>query len=191
MGKITFGMRLATLLVVAFLFDLTEAGLGQSPEVVSRPENQAVPEGGNAILSVSVTGELPITYQWRRWKGSVISDYWNPTLDSTNCTLVLTNVQASDACLFLLDINNAAGHSSGVLTTVAVFSSNMATNGFTVTINGDTNLNWRVDYTTNFHAPDWVTLTNLIIPEFTPEITFTDLEATNLSRFYRVIPVPE
>ena len=184
-------MWLASLLLVVFVFGLPEVGLGQSPEFVSRPVSQAVPEGGNAILSVSVTGELPITYEWRRWKGSVISDYWKPALDSTNCTLVLTNVQASDACLFLLDVYNAAGNSGGALTTVAVFSSNMATNGFTLTINGDTNLNWRVEYTTNFHTPDWVTLTNLIIPESPPEITFTDLEATNLSRFYRVIPVPE
>jgi hypothetical protein len=191
MGKTTSGMRQASLLLMVILFGLAEAAFGQGPVVVSRPESQAVPEGGNAILTVSVTGELPITYKWKRLKGSSLTPYWSPTLDATTCTLVVTNMQASDACLFLLDITNAAGSASGGITTVAVFSSDMRTNGFTFTVSGNTNLDWRIDCSTNFPAQDWFTLTNLVISSSPPFArVFTDPEATNLSRFYRMIPVP-
>lgn len=155
------------------------------PFVVEGPESQAVPEGGTAILSVSCTGSLPITYTWHR--NFEFTNYYSATLDSTNCTLVLTNMTPEKACFFNLDVSNADGFGGGKQVIVAVISAGMETNGFALSIRGVTNSVWRVDCKTNL-ASDWFTVTNFDIPRQPPVFKFVDLEGTNLSRFYRVVP---
>jgi hypothetical protein len=174
----------ALLCTTPLVFD--SAAFGQSPWIVVPPLSQAVPEGGTAYLSVSVTGALPITYTWHR--NYEFTNYYSATLDSTNFTLVLSNMTPSQACFFNLDVSNADGHAPGKQVIVAVLSSGMETNGFALTIRGLTNSVWRIDYTTNLDAPDWLTLTNVAIPKAPPVIKFVDLAATNLNRFYRVLP---
>jgi hypothetical protein len=165
---------------------LTNTVLGQSPGIVVAPVSQAVPEGDTAYLSVSVTGALPITYTWHR--NFEFTNYYSVTLDSTNCTLVLTNLRPADACFFNLDTQNSFGHGPGKQVIVAVISSGMATNGFALNIRGLTNSVWTIKCTTNLAAPEWFTLTNFGIPRSPPVFKFVDLEATNLNRFYEVIP---
>ncbi len=160
--------------------------LGQYPWVVSPPVSQVVPEGGTAVLSVSVTGELPITYTWHR-NYDFYPPYYEVTLYSTNCTLVLTNMTPADACFFSLDTHNAYGYGQGVQAVVAVLSSGMETNGFALTIRGLTNSVWTINCSTNM-PPQWFTLTNFSIPKSPPVYKFVDMEATNLCRFYSVIP---
>ena len=165
---------------------LTNIVLGQSPWIVVPPVSQAVPEGGTAYLSVSVTGALPITYTWHR--NFEFTNYYRVTLDSTNCALVLTNLTPADACFFNLDTQNSFGNGAGKQVIVAVMSSGMDTNGFALTIRGLTNSVWTINYSTNLALPDWVTLTNFSIPRTPSVFEFVDLEATNLNRFYQVIP---
>jgi len=165
---------------------LSNTVLGQSPWIVVPPVSQVVPEGGTAYLSVSVTGALPITYTWRR--NFEFTNYYRVTLDSTNCTLVLTNLTPADACFFSLDTQNAFGYGPGKQVIVAVLSSGMATNGFALTIRGLTNSVWTINCITNLAHPEWFTLTNFSIPRSPPVFKFVDLEATNLNRFYEVIP---
>jgi hypothetical protein len=162
------------------------AAFGQSPQIVAAPVSQAVAEGGTAYLSVSVTGALPITYTWHR--NFEFTNYYTATLDSTNCTLVLSNLTPDKACFFNLDVNNAYGYAPGKQVIIAVISSGMETNGFVLTIHGLTNSVWRIDCATNLESPGWFTLTNLSIPSTPAFIKFVDLEATNLHRFYRVLP---
>jgi hypothetical protein len=164
----------------------TNTVLGQAPSIVIAPVSQAIPQGCNAYLSVSVAGALPITYTWHR--NFEFTNYYQVTLDSTNCTLVLTNMAPADACFFNLDTQNSYGYGPGKQVIVAVIASGMATNGFALTIRGLTNSVWTINCTTNVAPPNWFTLTNFSIPRNPPVFTYVDLAATNLSRFYQVIP---
>lgn len=184
MKKAANSLRYTTMLLcgAALLFSGTVSG--QAPWIVVPPVSQAVPEGGTAYLSVSVSGALPITYTWRR--NFEFTNYYQVTLDSTNCTLVLTNLAPADACFFNLDTQNAYGYGSGKQVIVAVISSGMETNGFALTIRGLTNSWWTINCTTNLSSPNWFTVTNFSIPRSPPVFKFVDVEATNLNRFYQV-----
>lgn len=178
--------RIAAVFGLTLSLLLPSAVYGQMPDIVIAPESQAVPEGGTAYLTVSVSGALPMTYRWRR--NFDFTPYYEVTLDSTNCTLVLTNLTPDKACFFNLDVSNAYGYGPGKQAVVAVISSGIETNGFVLTVYGLTNSIWRVDCNTNLQAANWFTLTNFSIPARPPVFRFVDLEATNMNRFYRVIP---
>lgn len=180
------GYKVAVLLL-GFTSFFINAGLGQAPAIVIPPASVAVPQGGNAYLSVSVSGALPITYTWHQ-NLNFATPYYQVTLNSTNCTLALTNLQPSDAGFFSLDTQNSFGHGPGKQAAVAVISSGMATNGFVLTINGLTNSFWTINCTTNLNPPSWFTLTNFGIPANPSGFRFVDRQATNLNRFYQVIP---
>jgi hypothetical protein len=179
------GLRHTVVLMCGIWLLVGHAAQGQAPWVVVAPMSQAVPQGSSATLSVSVSGELPITYTWHR--NYERTNYYQTTLYSTNCSLTLSNLMPADACFFGLDTQNAYGYGPGKQAIVAVISAGMATNGFSLTVRGVTNSVWTIKCTTNFPS-DWFTLTNFSIPPFTPVYTFVDLEATNLNRFYQVIP---
>lgn len=165
---------------------LTNTSLGQAPEIVIPPESVAVVQGGSATLSVSVRGALPITYTWHQ-NFNFATPYYQATLYSTNCSITLTNLQPSDAGFFSLDTQNADGYGPGKQAVVGVISAGMATNGFVLTVYGLTNSVWTVKCKRNMNSK-WFTLTNFSIPSYPPVFTFVDLEATNLNRFYQVIP---
>jgi len=174
-------------LLLGFASFWTNNGLSQAPSIVIPPASQAVPQGGNAYLSVTVSGALPITYTWHQ-NFNFATPYYQATLYSTNCTLVLTNLQPSDAGFFSLDTQNSYGYGPGKQAAIAVISSGMATNGFVLTTYGLTNSVWTIYCTTNLNPPNWFVLTNFGIPSYPPVFKFVDLEATNLNRFYKVIP---
>lgn len=177
-------LALLTMLTLA-----ASPGLSQLPSIVVRPASQAVVQGGSASLSVSTSGDLPITYTWMWFKNEQPPiPYYQETLDSTNCTIVLTNLQPSDAGFFNLNIQNSHGYGPGSQVAVGVIASGMETNGFALTVYGLTNSFWTVNYTTNLAQPNWTTLTNFSIPHNPRMVKFVDLGATNLNRFYQVIP---
>lgn len=175
----------ASLWIAALL--MANPALGQIPMLVSRPVSRAVAQGSTATLSVTLSGALPITYTWTWYRnGLPPTQFYYPNLYSTNCTIVLTNLQPADAGYVDLDSQNAYGPGPGVQTVVGVISADMATNGFVLNIYGVTNSFWTVNCTTNM-PPNWFTLTNFSIPR-EQTFKFVDLEATNLNRFYEVIP---
>jgi len=175
-----------TLLAFTLLLTVSPVAFGQHPIIVTAPVSQAVPEGGTAYLHVEAAGILPLTYTWRRNREA--TNYYQVTLDSTHCTLVLSNLTPAQACFFSLDVNNAYGYAGGKQVIVAVLSAGMETNGFALTIRGLTNSTWRIDCSTNLATSGWFTLTNFSIPRSPPLFKFVDLEGTNRSRFYQVIP---
>jgi hypothetical protein len=179
-------LRYPIVLLLGIILLFSNTVLGQSPSIVVPPESQGVPKGGTAYLSVTVAGALPITYTWHRNFES--TNYYQATLDSTNCTLTLPDMMPSNACFFNLDTHNSFGNGPGKQVVVAVISSGMATNGFVLTIQGLTNSVWTINCSTNLSPSNWFTLTNFGIPANPPVFTFVDLEATNLNRFYQVIP---
>lgn len=174
-------------LVLGITLFLSNCALARYPWIEIPPVSQAVPEGGSAALTVSMSGDLPITYTWNR--NFEPTNYYEVTLDSTNCTLLLTNLKPADACVFLLQGKNADGDSQVKEIVVGVIASGMATNGFALTVYGTTNCVWNVNCTTNIAAPEWFNLAKFNIPVNFSSYTYVDLEATNLSRFYQVIPI--
>lgn len=172
--------------VLGIVLFLANNALAMYPWIEIPPVSQAVPQGGTAALTVSMSGTLPITYKWNRNFES--TNYYEVTLDSTNCTLLLTNLTPADACVFLLHGENADGSSQYKEIVVGVIASGMATNGFALTVYGTTNCLWTVNCTTNIANPDWFNVTKFNIPVNFASYTYVDLQATNLSRFYQVIP---
>jgi uncharacterized repeat protein (TIGR03803 family) len=63
----------------------------------------------------------------------------------------------------------------------------METNGFALTIRGPANSRWTINCSTQM-PPRWFPLTNFTMPSSPPMFRFVDLEATNVQRFYEVIP---
>ncbi len=68
------------------------------PVIVVQPVDLSAKEGGSAILSVSATGTAPLNYKWRKG-GTYLTG-------KTADTLMITNVQASDAGLYFVEVSN-------------------------------------------------------------------------------------
>jgi hypothetical protein len=185
--KITTSIGTKILLFIGVISLMSNSGFCQAPVIVVPPQSQAVAQGCNVSLSVSVTGALPITYTWHQ-NFNFSTPYYQATLYSTNCTIVLTNLQPADAGFYSIGVQNADGYGAGKQAVVGIISSGIATNGFVLTVYGLTNSVWTVNYKTNFSSSTWMTLTNFSIPSYPPVFKFVDLQATNLSRFYQVIP---
>ena len=82
-----------------------------APLITSQPAGQTLATGGTASFSTSARGTAPLTYQWS-FNGS-------PLAGATNTTLVLTNVQPTQAGTYSVEVVNAYG---------AAFSTNATLN---------------------------------------------------------------
>jgi hypothetical protein len=83
------------------------------PFINSQPTNQTVLAGKPATFIVSASGSAPLSYQWQ-FNGTNL-------LNATNASLVLSNVQSSQAGNYLVQITNSVGATnsdSAVLTVV-------------------------------------------------------------------------
>jgi hypothetical protein len=72
-----------------------------SPAIISQPTNQTVNVGGAATFTVVASGTPPLTYQWN-FNGTNI-------VGATNTTLMLTNVQFSQAGNYTVLVTNLFG----------------------------------------------------------------------------------
>ena len=86
---------------------------GTAPTITSQPVSQTVVAGGSVSFSVTASGTAPLSYQWS-WNAS------NTLAGATNATLLLTNVQVSQAGNYAVLVSNSAGSviSSNALLTV-------------------------------------------------------------------------
>lgn len=72
-----------------------------APSIFSQPADFAITQGQNASFFVDATGSSPLTYQWS-FKGTNIPG-------ATNASLVLTNVQMSQAGNYSVQVTNLYG----------------------------------------------------------------------------------
>ena len=114
-----FAVLMARIFVVVTLALGTTISPAQTPPViVGQPLNQLVISGSNAVFSVAATGDNP-GYQW----------YFNNTnaiVGAMSPTLILTNVQTTQAGNYSVSVSNASG---------SVTSSNAILTVLTLTIN--------------------------------------------------------
>jgi hypothetical protein len=81
-----------------------------TPAISTQPTNQIITTGGNATLSVAVTGAAPLAYQWYRGSAGDISNPIAGAINSTFATPTAGN--------YWVRVTNAAGHADS--NTVAV-----------------------------------------------------------------------
>jgi hypothetical protein len=71
------------------------------PLVVTQPTNQITTVGSNVTFIVSTSGSMSLSYQWECNTTNI--------LNATNATLLLTNVQLSQAGTYFVLVTNLAG----------------------------------------------------------------------------------
>jgi len=75
--------------------------VGVAPVITAQPTNLTVSAGSSALFSVSATGTLPFTYQWR-FKGTNI-------VAATNLSFSLSAVTTNNAGSYVVLVGNTAG----------------------------------------------------------------------------------
>ena len=93
--------------------NITLTVIDSAPIISVSPTNQTVLGGATATFTASVTGDLPMSYQWL-YNGTNI--YW-----ATNSALTLTNIQPGQAGVYSIVVSNQIGattNSSAVLNVV-------------------------------------------------------------------------
>ena len=82
------------------------------PQITSQPRSRGVVVGTNAFLGVTVTGTMPMSYQW--YRGGI------PLTGATNALLGLVGVGFSDEGTYTVTVTNVAGSvtSSGAVLAV-------------------------------------------------------------------------
>lgn len=85
---------------------------GTSPTIVQNPVNQSIPATASVTFSGGATGPGPLSFQWR-FNGEVING-------ATNSTLLLSNVQGSQAGQYQLFVLNPFGFTASSAATLTV-----------------------------------------------------------------------
>jgi len=84
------------------------------PVIINQPANQTAVVGGTAAFTVGVIGSTPYFYHW---------SFMGTNLDgATNATLVLNNVQLSQAGIYAVGVSNALGSVTSSNATLNVYS---------------------------------------------------------------------
>ena len=147
-------MKTTPLLVGIFLATLCHASA--QPAILGQPQSRTNVVGTTATFSVIATGAPPLSYQW------VLNNLANRLPGATNDTLILPNVQASNAGNYRVVITNEVGSVLSatarltvvfppVITPTSSFNSQSVFVGgsatFTITATGDAPLfyQWRRD----------------------------------------------
>ncbi len=97
------------------------------PLILSQPVNQIVSPSDSANFSVSVESSVPVAYQW-------LFNATNLIAGATNASLMFTNVQASQAGIYSVQVSNvyASMTSSNAGLLIGVVAPNYATNSQSV-----------------------------------------------------------
>jgi hypothetical protein len=96
------------------LIKYTQAAAPGAPVIAPPPVHPLVRPGEDVTLSVNATGAGPLNYQWRTVQTLIP--------DATNTTLLLTNVQASQAGMYSVEVTNALGSAASPEIYLAVLS---------------------------------------------------------------------
>ncbi|MCX6902364.1 MAG: FG-GAP-like repeat-containing protein [Verrucomicrobia bacterium] len=88
-------------------YRIVEAWGNPPSEITRQPIAQQAWAGGSATFSVSVQSDLPLTCQWRKDGTDLVDD--GRIFGTVSDHLTIVNVQASDAGLYRVVVNNAYG----------------------------------------------------------------------------------
>jgi hypothetical protein len=154
------------------------------PQILSEPTNVTTVPGGAATFSVLASGSAPVAYQWQFASTNLPG--------GTTSTLQLGNVQPAQAGSYLVVVTDSAGASTSAPASlrllVAPLLSSITKTGDTASISfpGVQGLIYTLEYQDVFTGAVWTP----ILPGTTGidgVLLLQDTQATNSSRFYRVL----
>ena len=153
-----------------------------APNIASHPQSLWSQIGSNATFTVTASGLPAPAYQWRLNNTNIAG--------ATNASLLLVNLQGTNAGLYSVLVTNIAGtqtSSNALLSLVASTQPTMQLVGApdSVQLNcfGETGARYALETSTNLIS--WTTLTNIVAPNaafsFNPAVSPDDLQ-----RYYRL-----
>jgi hypothetical protein len=154
------------------------------PRITSQPRNQVGYWGKSVTFTVRAAGVTPLSYQWQ--KDSV------PLAGATGSSLVLTNLQATNAGNYSVMVTNDCGTntSSNAYLTMNPAGVSLALYPG-VTIDGVPGLTYGIQYTTDLNNTNsWKGAVNVTLSA--PTMLWFDIypATSQPQRYYRVVPGP-
>ncbi len=168
---------------VQAIFNAGSAGKCQIPLITSQPRNQVGYWGKSIAFNVHALGGPPLAYQWLK-NGTPIDGATGPSI-------VLTNLQMTDAGSYSVVVTNAYG---SIISSKAYLTMNPAGVSLAlyagVTIDGVPGLTYGIQYTTDLsNTNSWQGAANVTLS--VPTMLWFDVQpATPPQRYYRVVPGP-
>lgn len=180
---------------IAAIYQAGSAGKCKSPTILTQPQSKACYWGGSATFTSAAAGALPLTYQWQR-DGA-------PVAGATNSSLVMTNLQMTNAGSYAVVVTNVVGSTNSgpailnmkvadVAIALSMVGGTQAVAG--LTIGGMANQTYGIQYAASLSQTNgWTGVTNLTLTA--PTNVWEDPQlATQPQRYYRVgqgpIPIP-
>src|ERR1035441_6519253 len=165
------------------IYNAGSAGKCHIPIITSQPHSQVGYWGKSVILTVTTAGTAPLSYQWLQ-NGT-------PIQGATGSSLVLTNLQLTNAGDYSVVVTNAYGSatSSNAYLTVNPAGVSLALYSG-ITIDGVVGLTYGIQYSTDLsNTNGWRGMANLTLGTPT-ELWFDVQPASQPQRYYRVLPGP-
>jgi hypothetical protein len=157
------------------------------PIISGQPTNQTGPLGSNATFAVTASGTGPLAYQWR-FGGTNLPG-------ATNLSLLLTNVQATQAGGYRVVVTNIVGGVTSSIASLRVLiapsislaASGVSSTNVSMSLQSITGLNYQLVYKNTLTDANWTPLPPVVVGTGGP-ISLQDTNgAVFPSRFYRVI----
>jgi hypothetical protein len=166
------------------------------PSILNQPADAVVQVNQPFVISATALGSFPLGYQWR-FNGNNLTNAQGALMTNgpaVAAELTYTNpaAQLGDAGAYDLILSNASGSVTSAPAQVRVFSGVELTplgaspTGFSFSFETLTGFTYQVQYTTNLGATIWLPLGPSRMGSG-GSWTNQDLDATNGSRFYRVL----
>ena len=148
------------------------------PAITAQPQSQVVSAGSAVTFSVTATGSVSFTYQWRK-DGVALSG-------ATSSSHTITGAQASHVGSYTVVVSNTAG-------SVTSSAADLILSGLimlpTVVVDGIAGRSYRLEFKNTVTDTGWTPLVTTNLPA--ARLFYTDISATNQpKRFYRVVPTP-
>jgi len=115
------------------------------PVILTQPVNIVALAGSNATFNGSVSGTVPLSYQWR-FNGV-------PLAGKTNSSLLVTNARSTNAGAYSFVVSNPFGAETSTVATLAINYGASTSN--TVSLLGLTSTFWRYNQTATFFDNAW------------------------------------
>jgi hypothetical protein len=165
------------------VYNAGSAGKCAVPFITAQPRSQVGYWGKSVTLTVIAAGNAPLSYQWLK-NGT-------PVVGASGSSLVLTNLQLTDAGNYSVVVTNAYGSttSSNAYLTMNPAGVSLALYSG-VTIDGVVGLTYGIQYSTDLsNTNGWRGMANVTLGTPT-ELWFDVQPASQSHRYYRVVPGP-
>lgn len=163
-------------------FNFTVRPDALKPVISVQPKGQTVAEGSALHLSAAAVGEAPLMYQWQH-NGTALSL-------QTNASLEITNVHATDAGAYTVEVTNSKGSVTSLPAQVVVVPApsfieiDRSQNGTTLLFDTVEGVTYSIEYRNSLSETNWNLLD--VQPGIGGAVSVTDPGAKFESRFYRL-----